>query len=446
MQKKLNCYLMKNSYILFFIFLILGCSSKSNLETSVDEIKNQGKTILESNYILNNNFEINNIKKINLENNTEIVNSWNFPYYNSTNLIPHINLDNKFSIIKSKSYFKFNDESSQIRNILSTKDKLIYVDDYANLIILDHDLKLKKKIILNQKKIPKKYSAKFSLSIYENILYVSSNLGSLYAVDCQNYKILWSNNLGVPFISNIAVNSNSIFVSNVNGKLYSFDRYNGKQIWSYDTGSELFSDNDSFKILIHSDKLIFSNSFGYIYCIDLFKNTLLWSFKVPLSFYKYSENLVKFSNFIVDEEFFFFSTNLGKFYKINLNNGAVVWSNNSSFDNFFITIDNMIATTDINNFFTIYDKMSGKVLFKKNIFKYLDLNNTDTKNLQIQSLFLGSRKFFMITNTGYLVTIGVDNLNILNHIKISDKIISNLIILTNKIFLIDNKEYIYRIQ
>jgi len=437
---------MKNNICLILFFLIISCSSKSNLETGIDEIKKQGKTILESNYILNNNLEINNIKKLNLENNTKIVNNWNFPYYNSRNLIPHINFNNKFSIVKSKSYFKFNDQSFQIRNILSTKDKLIYVDDYANLIVLDHYLTLKKKIILN-KKIPKKFSAKFSLSIYENILYVSSNLGTLYAIDCENYKILWSNNLGVPFISNIGVNSNSVFVSNVNGKLYSFDRYNGKQIWSYDTGSELFSDSESFKILLHKDKIIFSNSFGYIYCIDLFKNTLLWSFKVPLSFNKYSsENLIKFSNFIADEEFFFFSTNFGKFYKINLNNGAVVWSNNSSFDNFFITIDNMIATTDSNNFFTIYDKMSGKILLKKNIFSYFDLNKIDTKNLQIHSFFLGSHKFFLITNTGYLVSISADDLNILNHIKLSDKIISNLIILTNKIFLIDNKEYIYRIQ
>ena len=90
---------MRTDLIFFIFFLIISCSPKVNLELDIKNLKNEGVVILQTKNSDNDNKEIYNISKITTY---PVVfgKNWNYPNFNSYNLIPNISLDVNFSILK----------------------------------------------------------------------------------------------------------------------------------------------------------------------------------------------------------------------------------------------------------------------------------------------------------------------------------------------------------
>ncbi len=436
---------MKNNYFFIIFFFFFGCSSNLDVKIDIEELKKQGITIHEAEQEdIKLETEVLKINNVSLTIDPFEVYQWHYPNYNSSNLLPNVKLKISYQFLKSNSFFKkISDKPSRV-NILYTENKLFYVDDFSNVIILNDNLKLIKKIRLYQI-VEKNFPMKFNLAIDKNILYISDNLGSIFAIDINNYNIIWKNNLGVPFISNLVIYQKSVFVLNANGKLYSFNNKSGLQNWSFETGSELILSSDSFRIALSKNKIFFSNNLGDIYCIDLNKNVIAWTFKVPLNKKSNNFNLFKFSNLVIDKENLYFSTSFGDFFNLDINTGKILWKNRSFAPRSLVVNKNHIFFIDDKGFLNIYKKNSGEIVLKKNLLNSLKEKKLPTKNIFFTNLFIASDEIFVTSSNGFFFIINSNNINSFTYKKISKMIDSNLIILDNKIIFLGENSYIYKV-
>lgn len=437
---------MKNNLYFIIFFLIIGCTSKIDIDLDTSQIKSQGKTILSSDKNLNiSSEELFEIKKLPNILKFKDLNNWYFPFYNSYNLLPHTNLNLKYISNKTKKNSKFNSKNLNIKNILYENNKIFYVDDYSNLLIYDSNLNLLNKLQLN-KKNNSDYPIKFSLALNNKLLIVADNLGSIYAIDTINVEIVWQNNFDVPFLSNLTIHNNSIFVINANGKLFSFDSSSGKVIWSYETGTDLIISDDSLKIAIFQNKLIFTNNLAYVYCIDLDRKEIIWSLKIPFTNSSEGKGFLKFANLVIENDFLYLNSSLGNLQKINVNNGTVIWSKISNLSSAGIIFENFLINIDDKGFICIFDKNNGKTLYKKNILNFLKEKEVNINNLDLNTIFLTPNFIYLTTTNGYLISINVKDFTNINFKKIADNIRSNIIVVDNSVYFIGEKNFLYKFQ
>jgi len=143
---------MRTSLILFFCFFLLNCSKKIDLGIDIEQLKNDGVTVLEKKKSLETSSDEKKIiSKINLK--TPInYNNWKHPNFNSQNLRQHATFKGNFSTIQKKYNFKKAKDNIYQKNIIQVNNKVIYVDDFSNLHILDEDLNLIIKFSIYKKK------------------------------------------------------------------------------------------------------------------------------------------------------------------------------------------------------------------------------------------------------------------------------------------------------
>ena len=437
---------MRTNLIFFILFLITSCTPKVNLELDIENLKNEGVVILQNKNLEDVTDEIIKISKTDI-NPIKSIADWGYPNFNSNNLIPNINLNINLSIQKDNNFFKNSTNNFYRKEIININNNIIFVDDRATLFILNENFKLVHKFQIHNLKKYKDYPLKFSLVSESNILFISDNLGSIFAYDLKNYKTLWRNELEVPFLSNLALYKNNIFVSNSNGKIYSFNTLSGKQNWSYETGTQTAKSYRAYRVSISNNKLLFSNDFGKITCIDLDKQTVLWSHTLQLSTTYQDINLLELADFVTENNNLYITSSFGRFLKLDLNNGNILWSNNIySATTIPIINNNSVALITDNGFLNIFDKASGKILYKKNLLNFLHMEKNKNKKNSLNNIFLLSGKFYITTNNGYVFLVNSNDLQFIEYKKLSSSINSNIAISKNAIFFVGNKDAIFKIQ
>ena len=437
---------MRTNLIFFILFLITSCTPKVNLELDIENLKNEGVVILQNKNLEDVTDEIKKISKTDI-NPIKSIADWGYPNFNSNNLIPNINLNINLSIQKDNNFFKNSTNNFYRKEIININNNIIFVDDRATLFILNENFKLVHKFQIHNLKKYKDYPLKFSLVSESDILFISDNLGSIFAYDLKNYKTLWRNELEVPFLSNLALYKNNIFVSNSNGKIYSFNTLSGKQNWSYETGTQTAKSYKAYRVSISNNKLLFSNDFGKITCIDLDKQTVLWSHTLQLSTTYQDINLLELADFVTENNNLYITSSFGRFLKLDLNNGNILWSNNIySATTIPIINNNSVALITDNGFLNIFDKASGKILYKKNLLNFLHMEKNKNKKNSLNNIFLLSGKFYITTNNGYVFLVNSNDLQFIEYKKLSSSINSNIAISKNAIFFVGNKDAIFKIQ
>ena len=437
---------MRTNLIFFILFLIISCTPKVNLELDIENLKNEGVVILQNKNLEDVTDEIKKISKTDI-NPIKSIADWGYPNFNSNNLIPNINLNINLSIQQDNNFFKNSTNNFYRKEIININNNIIFVDDRATLFILNENFKLVHKFQIHNLKKYKDYPLKFSLVSESDILFISDNLGSIFAYDLKNYKTLWRNELEVPFLSNLALYKNNIFVSNSNGKVYSFNTLSGKQNWSYETGTQTAKSYKAYRVSISNNKLLFSNDFGKITCIDLDKQTVLWSRTLQLSTAYQDMNLLELADFVTENNNLYITSSFGRFLKLDLNNGNILWSNNIySATTIPIINNNSVALITDNGFLNIFDKASGKILYKKNLLNFLHMKKNKNKKNSLNNIFLLSGKFYITTNNGYVFLVNSNDLQFIEYKKLSSSINSNIAISKNAIFFVGNKDAIFKIQ
>ena len=433
---------MRTSLTLFLCFFLLNCSKQVDLGVNIELLKNNGVTVLKK---INNSEKLSEekslISKINLENSSNF-NNWRHANFNSQNLVPHANFEGNFSSIKKTYNFKKAKDNTYKKNIIKANNKIIYVDDFSNLHILDEDLDLINKFQIYKKKIFKKYPLKFSIVSNDNFVYVADNLGAVLAFDLVNFKLAWRIELGVPLLSNMAFYKENLFVTNSNGKIFSLNFVNGKINWSYETGSAGTSSHKAYQLAVANDKLLFSNDFANIYCIDLKKQNLSWRITLERESDYCDVSFLELSNLVVEKNNFFLSSSFGSILKVDIETGKIIWSNKGNSSIRPLVTKNNIVSTNQKGVFNIFNKKTGKIVFQKSLFEILRSNNIKLKQTEVSNLFSASNTIYVSTNNKFVFQINTRNLESVAYFKISKSPQSNLVFSDGFVYFIsDNKIY-----
>lgn len=438
---------MRNKIFLLFFFLIIGCGSNIGTEIDINSLKKEGIKIFDSTDSVKDNSEISKISSIALVKQKTFKgnDNWNYPYYNLTNTIPHLSLSNNYKINQNK-IFNFIKNNNFEKQILHYQSKIIFIDDFSNITLLNDNMSVIKKIKIYNKNDFKNYPLRFSLAINNNTLFITDNLGSIMAFNLISFDFVWKKNLSVPFLSNIIFFKENIFVINANNKIYSFSIKDGTQNWSYETGTETIKSLETYRLVLFENKLIFTNDLGLLFCLDLERQVILWNLRILSSDNINNSNILKISNLVAEKQSLYISSNLGIFFKINIDNGQIIWKKNINSHFPIIINPSSVSLVDVNGFFYILDKFTGEYLFKKKISNIFNQNNNRLVGIKVSNFFLSSNNFNIMTNYGDIITIAANKLENITNKKISNEVRSNIIFLNNEAFFIGEKNSIYRLK
>ena len=158
-------------------------------------------------------------------------------------------------------------------------------------------------------------------------------------------------------------------------------------------------------------------------------------------------NLLELANFVIEDSNLYIVSSFGRFLKLDLNSGNILWSNNvHSTTTIPLINNNTVVLVSDGGFLSIYEKTSGKILFKKNLINFLKIKNVKTNNLKVNNIFLLSGKIYITSNEGYIFFVNSNNLQSIEYKKLSDTINSNIAISRKSISFFGNDDTIFKIQ
>ena len=335
---------------------------------------------------------------------------------------------NKFSIHKIKT------------SLLAYKNSIIISDDVGTIINFDERGKIKwKKNIYN--KIYKKIYKNLSFSIYKNIIYVSDNVGFIYALNFDNGKIIWIKKHGVPLKSNIKVFDEQIFLIDQDNKIFSLRIKDGTQIWDILSISSFIKSQNLLSLAISKrGNLIAVSSSADLFSINANEGTIVWATNISRSLFADATDFFRTTDIVLTDKEIIFSSG-SSIFSYNLTNGFQNWENKnvSSIDAPIINGEHIFFVTE-NGFSIIMNKDSGEIISSKNILNILKKKNRETK---ITSFIMGSGKIYSFTLNGYLIESAANSGKIEYFKKIGDPVTSSPIISNGNLFVLTEDSKIF---
>ncbi len=367
--------------------------------------------------------------------------NWPETYGVPTNNISNFSYSaEKKLVFRSRKLSKLSsNKNNSNENIIFYKKNLISHDQKGTIFI--YSLDLKKKIFEYNfyKKNFKKFDKKIYLLENENVLYAADNLGYLYAINLDDYSIIWAKNYGIPFRSNLKFANNQIFLANQDNVIYSVNTKTGDKEWQFATSLTFLKTNfqNNFALDLINNNLFFLNTNGELYSINYLNQKINWF----LNFKK--------SSSVTDTELF-------------LSHPIVIKNNN-----LFISTKNAVLSYDVLTAFKKWDlpaeitikpivtlnytyvvlkndlliclDINGNVVWSKNIFGSIE-EKIKKKFDSIIDFKIVNSEINIYSSNGYLLSFNPSDgsLNNLNRISKSG-INSKIFFLNNKMFFLDNR-------
>ena len=342
---------------------------------------------------------------------------WTEEYYKNSN-----NLDN-FSykdlselIFKSKKLSRYNTKD----RLLYDNQKVIITDDKGNIIVYSIETQ---QIILKYnfyKKKFRKIKKKLNIIIEENIIYISDNLGYLYALDYVNRKLIWAKNYKIPFRSNLKIKGEKLLVADINNSLYFINKEDGEKLKIIPTEENLVKNNFINSLALSRDSLFYLNTYGSLYSVNN-NGRIKWFINLNQSLDINPNNLFYSNPIVLHRDRLIVSTDL-YLYILDSNTGSklskvaitslfkpIISGKNL----FLITKDNLLVCINLD---------TGEILYSidisQNIANFLD---TKKKSVNIKYLAIVNNDLFLFLSNSYLVKLTSDG-KIKNINKLSSKL------------------------
>lgn len=432
-------------FFCFFIILLLfhHCSfdNKTGIWNSQD-VNTKNNNILFKDfkklYSDDQNFNqiINLDKKFTFKvNNAQRNSNWNDIFYSSTNNFVNFKYNNKNEITFISKKLT---NSSSNEHILFEKGNLILTDTKGNIIIFS----LKENKIISKfnfyKNNFKKIKKKLNIVVEKNIVYVSDNIGYLYAYDYRKDKIIWAKNYKIPFRSNIKLINDKIIASTQNNNLYFFYKKNGDTIKMLPTEEITVKNQFVNNLAFVDNSLFFINTYGTLYSIDTNTMKVKWFLNLNQSIDLNPSNLF-FGTVIVQHNNKIVISGNQSTYIIDSNTGRLLSKKNFFLKTkpvilnnylFLVTNNNLLISIDLNNFKILYSQD-----INQKVANFLDIKK---KEVKIKNIMLSNKKIFLFLENSFLLVFNING-NIEEIRKLSAKIISQPIFINGSILFIDKK-------
>tara|TARA_A100000164_G_C21893277_1_gene766560 strand:- start:233 stop:1552 length:1320 start_codon:yes stop_codon:yes gene_type:complete len=288
------------------------------------------------------------------------------------------------------------------------------------------------------KKRYKKIKKNLNMIIEDNIVYVSDNLGFMYALDYQNRKLIWAKNYKVPFRSNLKIYENKIILADQNNNLYIVNKLNGERIKLFPTEENILKNNFNNSISLFATSILFLNTYGTLYSINIKNLKINWFVSLNRTLDSGSINLFFSNPVIINKDKIIVSTD-PIFYILDINSGSTISKTNifsvvspiiSGEYIFFVSRDNLLICMNL---------VDGKIIYSVNIDKKVaNFLETKEKKVNIKSLAITNDRLNIFLNNSYVIIFDITG-KIYQIYELPSKISSFPIFIEDKILYLDKK-------
>ena len=326
---------------------------------------------------------------------------WSETFFDKTNNIPNLSYKGIEELIfKSKKI-----TSHKISEFILYEDNnLILSDEKGNLIIYSIS---ENKVITKFNFYKKRFRAikkKLNLIVNSEIIYVSDNLGYIYAFDYNKKSLLWAKNYKIPFRSNLKIIDNKLVASNQNNSLYFLDLINGNQIKLIPTEDTLVKNRFINNISLNDTHSLFLNTYGSLYAIDNTNIKINWFINLNQSMSLNPTNLFEGTPIITEGNKIVISSN--KFiYILDNVTGSILHKKNLSVSIKPIIVQNYLFLITNNDLLISMNLETGKIIYSLDINqKIADFLDTKKKKAVYKNFFIANKKIIIFLENSYVLT------------------------------------------
>lgn len=442
---------MKFIYAFFILLTFYGCSfdKKSGIwqDESIKSEKNKNlatKDFESFNFTQKTFYEIVPYdEKTNLKIQKPIKNiNWIDIFYNKNNNFDNFAFDDtkntatkskKLSKYKVKDLILFENKNLIINN--SNGDIIIYSTENNSIIKKFNFYKKRNK---NLKKI-------LNYIIEDGVIFVSDNLGYLYAYNYKLDRVLWAKNYKIPFRSNIKLAKNKLITANQNNELYILDKMTGNLIKLIPSEDTVVKKSFINNISLDKKSIYFLNTYGSLYSINENNLKLNWLINLNDQIEQSINNMFSGTEVISYKNRVLVASN-NNFFILDSKNGSILSKKNFSLITrpvvnndfiFLITKNNLLISININD---------GNIIYSINIDKKIrEFIGSNKEKVDVRTLVLVNNKIFIFLKNSYLL-----KFNLIGEIKEITNLPSNLksypIFVNNSLFYLDNKKKLLKIN
>ncbi len=274
---------------IFLILIILLASYSCSFDNKTGIWQNSDQIIKKKKNELSNFKKINTeeklFNKIILPKNNSKINlgpiknnlKWEDEFYQASNNLENFSyIDSNNLIFKSKKLSKHKINSK----ILFDGNNAVFADEKGNIYVYSTDLQnIIYKYNFYKKKF-KKNKKKLNIKIENNIVYVSDNLGYLYAISYKNRKLIWAKNFQIPFRSNLKIIKNKLILADSDNSIYLVNKFNGEKIKTLPTEDASMNNEFINSFASYGETFFYLNTFGSIYSINSSNGQINWFFNI----------------------------------------------------------------------------------------------------------------------------------------------------------------------
>ena len=203
------------------------------------------------------------------------------------------------------------------------KNNLILSDKSGNIIVYS----IEENSIISKynfyKKRFKNIDKNLNLAVENGIVFVSDNIGYIYAYNYLKNKIIWAKNYKIPFLSNIKLLSDKLIAANQNNDLYILNKANGDLIKQIPSESNSINNFFRNNLNLNNDSIFYLNTYGSLYSVDQKKLNINWFLNLNSSLNLNVSDLFFGSIVVSSDEEIVLSGNKN-FYVIDAKNGSIL--------------------------------------------------------------------------------------------------------------------------
>ena len=404
---------MKIFFIFVSLFIFQNCSfdNKSGIWNNIDNnLKKNDKVFKEFKTISSTEKRFNEIIPIKKNYSFELKKAknnllWHDIYFNSSNNVINLKYNNSNSLIfKSKKLSR----NSLNKFLLFENDNLILNDEKGNLIIYS----IAEKQVVSEfnfyKKRFKKIKKSLNVIVENNTIYVSDNIGYLYAYNYVQEKILWAKNYDVPFRSNLKVTKDKLIASNQNNQLYFFDKKTGDILRLIPTEETIVKNDFINNLSLYKDTIYFLNTYGSLYSIDSQSMRINWFINLNKSLDLNLSSLFLGTQIVINDNKLVVSSDQNT-YVIDSTTGSIIYKKKFSSKLKPFISNNHLFLISKNNLLILINLNNGQIVYSydvnEEISKFLKIKK---RKVAFKDMLLVNGELFIFLKNSYVLNFKVD--------------------------------------
>ena len=433
---------MKLFYIIAVLILFQSCSfdnksgiwtDEKNIQTREEKLFKDFELITTLEESFDKEIQLKGSYKFNLPA-LKVNNKWNDIYYNNNKSINFKYNEKNNLIFKSKKISKHKTSNF----LLYDNNNIVSSDSKGNIIVYSL---INKKIISKfnfYKKKHRNIEKSLNIIIDNKIIYISDNIGYLYAYDYFENKLLWAKNYKIPFRSNLKIKNNKLIGANQNNTLFFFDQNDGSIIQSFPTEDNTIKNKFINNLSTNRDRVFFLNTYGSIYSINPKTMRLEWFKNLNQTRDINPGNLFFGNQIINDDENLIINSN-NHTYVIDIKTGKTIHKKNFSSRIKPLLLNNILFIISKKNLLIAFDIDSGNIIYSYDINKSIsDHLKIKKREVDIKSMMMINNKIFIFLKNSYLLKFRSDG-KIKEIQKFSAGIKSLPIIIDNALYFLNKK-------